>query len=69
VPQIWVPLPATLIFLIRYPQVLQGSPFKQKNPRVCGARVCELDGKIFLIFMVAFSIKIISARAGASGTQ
>ena len=26
-------------------------------------------GKIFLLFMVAFSIMIISARAGASGTQ
>ena len=51
-PQIWVPLPATLIFLIRSPQVLQGSPFKQKKPRVCVARVCELDGKIFLIVLL-----------------
>ena len=27
------------------------------------------DGKIFLLFMVAFAIKVISARTGASGTQ
>ena len=26
-------------------------------------------GKVFLLFMVSFSIMIISARAGASGTQ
>ena len=27
------------------------------------------DGKIFLLFMVAFAIMVISARTGASGTQ
>jgi len=27
------------------------------------------DGKVFLLFMVAFAIMVISARTGASGTQ
>ena len=32
-------------------------------------RQIQDDGKIFLLFMVAFAIMVISARTGASGTQ